>query len=166
MNTAEIIAAIATVDQKRADGEIDKQSYTDTIDALQLELADKLDAIAWLINDTEKDLAIYNHELEKMADIKKERDKAKARVDRLQEYVGYIVANSGSTKVRTDKHVYAKRKSEKVEFSDQALIPDQYYKEKVTVKREPSKTDIKKAIKAGQDVPGAYIATNYKGVIK
>lgn len=166
MNTAEIIAAIATVDQKRADGEIDKQSYTDTIDALQLELADKLDAIAWLIDDTEKDLAIYNHELEKMADIKKERDKAKASVDRLQEYVGYIVANSGSTKVRTDKHVYTKRKSEKVEFSDQALIPDQYYKEKVTVKREPSKTDIKKAIKAGQDVPGAYIATNYKGVIK
>lgn len=166
MNTAEIIAAIATVDQKRAEGEIDKQSYTDTIDALQLELADKLDAIAWLINDTEKDLAIYNHELEKMADIKKERDKAKARVDRLQEYVGYIVANSGSAKVRTDKHVYSKRKSEKVEFSDQALIPDQYYKEKVTVKREPSKTDIKKAIKAGQDVPGAYIATNYKGVIK
>lgn len=166
MNTAEIIAAIATVDQKRAEGEIDKQSYTDTIDALQMELADKLDAIAWLIDDTEKDLAIYNHELEKMADIKKERDKAKARVDRLQEYVGYIVANSGTTKVRTDKHVYSKRKSEKVEFSDQALIPDQYYKEKVTVKREPSKTDIKKAIKAGQDVPGAYIATNYKGVIK
>lgn len=166
MNTAEIIAAIATVDQKRAEGEIDKQSYTDTIDALQMELADKLDAIAWLINDTEKDLAIYNHELEKMTDIKKERDKAKARVDRLQEYIGYIVANSGTTKVRTDKHVYSKRKSEKVEFSDQALIPDQYYKEKVTVKREPSKTDIKKAIKAGQDVPGAYIATNYKGVIK
>lgn len=166
MNTAEIIAAIATVDQKRADGEIDQQSYTDTIDALQLELADKLDAIAWLIDDTQKDIAVYDSEIQKMADIKKERDKAKARVDRLQEYVGYIVANSGSTKVRTDKHVYTKRKSEKVEFSDQALIPDQYYKEKVTVKREPSKTDIKKAIKAGQDVPGAYIATNYKGVIK
>lgn len=166
MNTAEIIAAIATVDQKRADGEIDKQSYTDTIDALQLELADKLDAIAWLIDDTNKDIAVYESEIQKLTEIKKERDKAKARVDRLQEYVGYIVANSGSTKVRTDKHVYTKRKSEKVEFSDQALIPDQYYKEKVTVKREPSKTDIKKAIKAGQDVPGAYIATNYKGVIK
>lgn len=166
MNTSEIITAIATIDQKRADGEIDKQSYTDTIDALQLELADKLDAIAWLINDTEKDLAIYNHELEKLTEIKKERDKAKARVDRLQEYVGYIVANSGTAKVRTDKHVYSKRKSEKVEFSDQSLIPDQYYKEKVTVKREPSKTDIKKAIKDGKDVPGAYLATNYKGVIK
>ena len=134
MNTAEIIAAIATIDQKRADSEIDKQSYTDTIDALQLELADKLDAIAWLIDDTEKDLAIYNHELEKMAEIKEERDKAKARIDRLQKYVGYVVANSGTTKVRTDKHVYSKRKSEKVEFSDQSLIPDQYYKEKVTVK--------------------------------
>lgn len=166
MNTAEIITAIATVDQKRADGEIDQQAYNNTIDALQLELADKLDAIAWLIDDTNKDIAVYESEIEKLSEVKKERDKAKARVDRLQEYVGYIVANSGSTKVRTDKHVYTKRKSEKVEFSDQSLIPDQYYKEKVTVKREPSKTDIKKAIKAGQDVPGAYIATNYKGVIK
>lgn len=46
MNNAEIIAAIATVDQKWADGEIDEKSYKDTIDALQLELADKLDAIA------------------------------------------------------------------------------------------------------------------------
>lgn len=166
MNTSEIIAAIATVDQKRAEGEIDQQSYTDTIDALQLELSDKLDAIAWLINDTEKDLAIYNHELEKMADIKKERDKAKARVDRLQEYIGYIVANSGSAKVRTDKHVYSKRKSQTVEFSDESLIPADYWKETVKVDRKPVKAEIKKAIKDGKDVPGAYLATNYKGVIK
>ena len=154
MNTAEIIAAIATVDQKRA------------IDALQLELADKLDAIAWLINDTEKDLAIYNHELEKMAEIKKERDKAKARIDRLQEYVGYIVANSGTAKVRTDKHVYSKRKSQTVEFSDESLIPADYWKETVKVDRKPVKAEIKKAIKKGKKVPGAYLATNYKGVIK
>lgn len=166
MNNAEIIAAIATVDQKWADGEIDEKSYKDTIDALQLELADKLDAIAWLIDDTEKDLAIYNHELEKMAEIKEERDKAKARVDRLQRIIGNIVVDSGSAKIRTDNHVYSKRKSQTVEFKDESLIPADYWKETVKVERNPVKAEIRKAIKDGKDVPGAYLATHYKGVIK
>lgn len=166
MNNAEIISAIATVEEKYQKGDIDKQAFEDTIDSLQLELGDKLDAIAWLIDDTQKDIAVYDSEIQKMADIKKERDKAKARVDRLQEYVGYIVANSGTAKVRTDKHVYSKRKSQTVEFSDESLIPADYWKETVKVDRKPVKAEIKKAIKSGQEVPGAYLATNYKGVIK
>ena len=164
MNANEIITAIATIDYKRAEGEIDKQTYADTIDALQLELADKLDAIAWLIDDTEKDIAVYESEIQKLAEVKKERDKAKARVDRLKEYLGYIVANSGTAKVRTDKHVYSKRKSQTVELRDESLIPDDFWKE--TVSRKPAKAEIKKALKAGEKVPGAYLETNYKGVVK
>lgn len=164
MNASEIITAIATIDQKRAEGEIDKQAYTDTIDALQLELADKLDAIAWLIDDTEKDIAVYESEMQKLAEVKKERDKAKAKVDRLKEYLGYIVVNSGTAKVRTDKHVYSKRKSQTVELRDESLIPDDFWKE--TVSRKPAKAEIKKALKAGEKVPGAYLETNYKGVVK
>lgn len=166
MNASEIITAIATIDYKRAEGEIDKQVYTDTIDALQLELADKLDAIAWLIDDTEKDIAVYESEIQKLAEVKKERDKAKARVDRLKEYLGYIVANSGTAKVRTDKHVYSKRKSQTVSFLDETLIPDAYWKETVKIERKPAKAEIKKAIKEGKKVPGAYLETNYKGVVK
>lgn len=164
MNANEIITAIATIDYKRAEGEIDKQTYADTIDALQLELADKLDAIAWLIDDTEKDIAVYESEIQKLVEVKKERDKAKAKVDRLKEYLGYIVANSGTAKVRTDKHVYSKRKSQTVELRDESLIPDDFWKE--TVSRKPAKAEIKKALKAGEKVPGAYLETNYKGVVK
>lgn len=166
MNASEIITAIATIDQKRAEGEIDKQAYTDTIDALQLELADKLDAIAWLIDDTEKDIAVYESEMQKLAEVKKERDKAKSKVDRLKEYLGYIVANSGTAKVRTDKHVYSKRKSQTVSFIDETLIPDDYWKETVKIERKPAKAEIKKAINEGKKVPGAYLETNYKGVVK
>lgn len=164
MNASEIITAISAIDQKRVEGEIDKQAYTDTIDALQLELADKLDAIAWLIDDTEKDIAVYESEIQKLAEVKKERDKAKAKVDRLKEYLGYIVANSGTAKIRTDKHVYSKRKSQTVELRDESLIPDNFWKE--TVSRKPAKAEIKKALKAGEKVPGAYLETNYKGVVK
>ena len=164
MNANEIITAIATIDYKRAEGEIDKQTYADTIDALQLELADKLDAIAWLIDYTEKDIAVYESEIQKLVEVKKERDKAKARVDRLKEYLGYIVANSGTAKVRTDKHVYSKRKSQTVELRDESLIPDDFWKE--TVSRKPAKAEIKKALKAGEKVPGAYLEINYKGVVK
>lgn len=166
MNNAEIISAIATVEEKYQKGDIDKQAFEDTIDSLQLELGEKLDAMAWIIQDTEKDIAVYESEIQKLAEIKKERDKAKARVDRLQEYVGYIVANSGTAKVRTEKHVYSKRKSQTVEFSDESLIPADYWKETVKVDRKPVKAEIKKAIKDGKEVPGAYLATNYKGVIK
>lgn len=101
-----------------------------------------------------------------MAEIKEERDKAKARVDRLQRIIGNIVVDSGSAKIRTDKHVYSKRKSQTVEFKDESLIPADYWKETVKVERTPVKAEIRKAIKDGKDVPGAYLATHYKGVIK
>lgn len=69
MNNAEIISAIATVEEKYQKGDIDKQAFEDTVDSLQLELGDKLDAMAWIIQDTQKDLAVYETEKKRLKDV-------------------------------------------------------------------------------------------------
>lgn len=50
------------------------------------------------------------------------------------------------------------RKSESVEIFDEAQLPKEYLKEKITT--APDKTAIKIAIKAGKDVAGARIVEN------
>lgn len=165
MKTNEIIENITSVEEAYRKGDVDKQVFEDTIESLQFELNDKLDAIAYLIDETDKDLAVLNHEKEKYDQIKSDITIAENKKKSLKRLLGYLVFNSGEKKIRTDNHIFGKRSSESVEFSDKSLIPDDYYK--VTVKREVSRSLIKDAIKKqNKKVPGAYIATNYTGTVK
>lgn len=165
MKTNEIIDAITVVNAKRDAGEIDDKVWRDTLESIDGELEDKLDAIACLIDETDKDLAVLNHEKEKYGQLKSDIATAENKKKSLKRLLGYLVFNSGKKKIRTDNHIFGKRSSESVEFSDESLIPDDYYK--VTVKREVSKSLIKDAIKKqNKKVPGAYIATNYTGTVK
>lgn len=165
MKSNEIVSNITDVEHAYAKGDIDKRVFEDTIDSLRCEFNDKLDAIAYLIDENEKDLAVLRHELEKYNKLKSDIKVAENKDKRLKRLLGYLVFNSGEQKVRTDKHIYSKRKSETVEFSDKSLVPTEFYKETIT--REISKSLIKDAIKKeGKEVPGAYIATNYTGAVK
>lgn len=56
------------------------------------------------------------------------------------------------------------RRSEQVEVFDEALVCDEFWTEKVT--RTVSKTAIKEAIKAGQEVQGARVVQNLTLTIK
>ena len=57
--------------------------------------------------------------------------------------------------MQTEINELSYRKSEAVVLTDEAVIPAEYKKEKLTISVD--KAEIKKALKAGTSVPGAII---------
>ena len=56
------------------------------------------------------------------------------------------------------------RKSESVAIADESLIPDEFIKTEII--KNPMKNDIKKALKAGELVPGAGLVENLNLQVK
>jgi hypothetical protein len=67
-------------------------------------------------------------------------------------------------KLETSLNNLSYRKSESVSILDEASIPEEYWKEKVT--KTIDKVSIKDAIKSGKDVAGASIQENMNLQIK
>ena len=51
------------------------------------------------------------------------------------------------------------KESKRCDFTDETLIPEKFIK--TEIKKSASKTEITKAIKAGEEVPGAVLNTYY-----
>lgn len=93
--------------------------------------------------------------------LKQEEDRAKAirqkyerRAESIKAYLDSCLKGAGIRKI--DRFpadcVISYRKSVKVLFDDESIIPDSFCR----IKREPDKTAIGNAIKAGETVPGAH----------
>ena len=67
-------------------------------------------------------------------------------------------------KMQTEINELSYIKSEAVVFTDEAKIPAEYKKEKTTISID--KTEIKKTLKAGTEVPGAVIEVRQNLQIK
>lgn len=83
-------------------------------------------------------------------------------IDKLKENLENAVKLFGPTEAGFFK--LSLRKSESVVVENQAIIPSAYLNNKVVTTVD--KTKIKKAIKEGEDVPGAYISENKNLQIK
>ncbi|HGJ8394026.1 TPA: siphovirus Gp157 family protein [Neisseria gonorrhoeae] len=82
---------------------------------------------------------------------------AKARNQSLKDYLARNMQAAGITEIKADDGTFKAsfRKSEAVVILDEAQIPAEFMRE--TVKTEPDKTAIKKAIESGRQVAGAKI---------
>lgn len=82
---------------------------------------------------------------------------AKARNQSLKDYLARNMQSAGITEIKADDGTFKAsfRKSKAVEILDEAQIPAEFMRE--TVKIEPDKTAIKKAIESGREVAGAKI---------
>lgn len=82
---------------------------------------------------------------------------AKARNQSLKDYLARNMQAAGITEIKADDGTFKAsfRKSEAVVILDEAQIPAEFMRE--TVKTEPDKTAIRKAIESGRQVAGAKI---------
>lgn len=82
---------------------------------------------------------------------------AKARNQELKDYLARNMQSAGITEIKADDGTFKAsfRKSKAVEILDEAQIPAEFMRE--TVKIEPDKTAIKKAIESGREVAGTKI---------
>lgn len=137
------------------DGEIfDLQQF----EALQMERGQKIEGLCCYIKNLMAEVVAYEAEEKRM----RERRAAKEReIDRCK---GYLAGVLYGEKFETPRCKVSWRKSEVCNVLSMEEIPDEYKRTKVTV--DADKTAIKKAIKAGMEIPGAEVIQKLNMTLK
>lgn len=128
------------------------------LEALTMERDAKIENVALWIKNLEADAKALD-EQEKA--FKERKEKAKKKIDGLKKYLAGALDGQ---KFSTSKCVVSFRKSTKVNVLDESIVPAEYMTEKVT--REPNKTAIGDAIKAGMEIPGCELVQNINPAVK
>lgn len=100
-------------------------------------------------------------EIKRLSELKNSAEK---KIERADKQIDYLLKLFKIEKMQTEINELSYRKSEAVVFTDEEAIPAEYKKEKITISVD--KTEIKKALKAWTEVPGAMIETRQNLQIK
>lgn len=100
-------------------------------------------------------------EIKRLLELKSSHDKKIASADK---QIDYLLKLFKIEKMKTEINELSYRKSEAVVLVDETLIPTEFKKEKVSVSID--KTEIKKALKEGKEIPWAVIETRQNLQIK
>lgn len=136
------------LDTASEDGEVDEQvmhELTQAQDALEVKAENC--AAMYLEIDSEIE-RIKKFE----GKIKTRRERLQNRRDRLKEYIDRNLTAAQIERIEGEFVNISYRKSEKVEIDNEAEIPEEYWR----VTKEPDKTAIKQALKAGISM-GAHL---------
>lgn len=129
-------------------GEINEDVMSE-LEQLEIDRNEKIEGCGIVMKQLASEVEAINAEIKSL----KKRAEAKAnRHDRIGEYVK---ATLKGEKFETPKVAFSYRKSDKVEITDESLVPDDWCKFETT--RKPVKTDIKKALKSGESIPGCVL---------
>lgn len=130
----------------------------EALEGLSMQRTDKIENIALFIKNLMADAAAFKAEKEIFA----EREKAALKkAESLKNYLTYALDGQ---KFSTTKCVVSFRKSERVEITDESLIPATYFIAKHTL--EPDKKFIKEVLKKGVEIEGAVLTENLNISIK
>ncbi len=140
------------------DPETGEIADAEAFDSLMMQRDEKLENIALWIKNLTADAAAYKAEKESFA------EREKAALTKAESLKNYLVYALNGEAFNTTKCAVSFRKSEKIEITDEAILPKDYVTETVTIK--PDKIAIKKAIKSGQEVSGASLIENLNISIK
>ena len=133
----------------------------DNLDALETERNAKLEAVALFVKSLEAEAAAMREEERKLAE---RRGRNERKAERLRKYISDSMQRFGDTKLETARVSLGFRRSESVEVVDQAALPVEFVKIKMT--ETADKAAIKKALKSGQQVEGAALVENKNLQIK
>ena len=100
-------------------------------------------------------------EIKRLMELKSSHDKKIASADK---QIDYLLKLFKIEKMKTEINELSYRKSEAVVLVDETLIPTEFKKEKVSISID--KTEIKKALKEGKEIPWAVIETRQNLQIK
>ena len=141
-------------------GEIPLEGITDTLEAIEGELDEKADNIGCLLKSIEAEINAFKAEEQRLAERRKRKEKS---YESLKNYLSETLQRTGKMKVETTRNVISFRKSEVAEVNESAFL--EWAKanraDLITVKvtESANKTEIKKELKAGAEIPGAVLVT-------
>ena len=119
-----------------------------TFESLVMERNNKIENVALWIKNLRADIEAYKTETQAFIDRKKAAERKIETLTRLLE-----IALKGQ-KFKTDRVQISYRKSDSVQIDKDAKLPDEYLRFK---KPEPDKTALKKALKDGIKIEGAWL---------
>ncbi|EHD22103.1 MULTISPECIES: siphovirus Gp157 family protein [Brenneria] len=133
--------------------EITPEMIADTMEGVELELADKLDAAYVHVRNLEGLAKTCDEEAKRLADRKKSFEN---RAKSIKQYVLNCLLIAGLDKLKTTTNTFTARKGiASVVIDNEGLLPDELVTVQTVV--APDKKAIKEAIETGVDVPGAHI---------
>jgi predicted transcriptional regulator len=128
------------------------ETFSDTIESLQLMIEDKADSYAAVNQNITNEIAALKAEEERLS---ARRKSLESNQKRLKDAIKNAMEILGQNKIKTEKFTFSVSKnggSQPIEV-DAELLPDNY--KKVIV--EPDKELIRKAIESGIDIPGVKV---------
>lgn len=150
---AELNEFMARVDE----GDIPEEAIADTLESITMDITDKADNVACLLKSLDAEIAAINAEAKRLT----ERAEAKKKTfDRVKEYLAENLQRAGLDKLETARNKISFRKSESVEIDEAAFLgwADVHRDDLLTYTApRANKTAIKKALKDGEEIPGAQI---------
>jgi hypothetical protein len=140
------------------------EDIEDKLSALQMAEEIKLENIALYIKNLSAESAAIKAEEKALAERRKAKEK---RQESLKKYLADYLQNTGRSKFETPKVRLSFRKSESVDY-DASFIEWAYNEKRFLRYKDPDidKTALKKALKGGEEVPGASLLTKQNLQIK
>ncbi len=136
----------------------DEEEIKVYMDTISLEREAKLEGYAMVIKNLENENAGIKAEEDRFAKRRKYNENAIARMkERMAETLETVEPDAkGVKRLKTEKFTFSFRKSSKVEVSNIDSLPQQYVK----VERTISRSELAKALKAGEQIEGAQLVEN------
>ena len=147
MNTYELENSFQILSNMFESGEIDEQTYNDTLESLPVE--ESAEQIAKMRKNYDGSIRAINEEISRLTERKNSLKRAK---DKASESLSNLLDVRGG-RIRTVMFTMFKTQSSSVDIENIDRLPEQYIK---TI-REPDKAAIKQALKDGQKIEGATL---------
>ena len=135
----------------KATGEV--FSVVEKLNALEIEKNEKIKSVAVYFDDMVAKLDNLKNKIDMLTKSKKTLER---EIEGLQSYILFATDNKG---FKDDEIEVKVKESKRCDFTDETLIPEKFIKTEIN--KSASKTEITKAIKAGEEVPGAVLNTYY-----
>ena len=153
---------------------LDEDQFNAKFDEIQMALNDKIESSICFVKNLNAEVEAFKAEEKNLAQRRKVKENLAERIkNRIDTYIkAQYTDEEGNVdtvglnkyKMETPKMKLSYRKSESVNITDINSVPNEYIKTKTEVSAD--KTNIKKAIKAGQHINGAELVTNINMQVK
>lgn len=142
--------------------DLDQDVMQDTLDSIKEPLKDKADSIAWLIEFLQNNSKVLRDKAKSFTEeAKHQENKAKW----LQEYLTNSLDLADIKKLQTENHILSVRNYKASTIVDnENKVPAEFKHTNEVVAVD--KTAIYKALKNGEEVPGAHLKPNRKVTIR
>ena len=131
----------------------DPSELEDVLKNIDGEASEKMLQYAFIVKNAESDVNGIKAEIKRL----KEREKAMTNnINRMKAAMEMLLREIKGQRLKTSHFTFSFRKSTAVQIEDESLIPLDFIKTETKI----SKTDLSKALKNGEKIPGASLVEN------